>query len=241
MALYPSPEALDDITEQVSRLRIGEVAADGVNVRLAARETLHVTLVFLGEVDDSRLPDVEAALGRAATTWRRPAKPPRSVDAARTGNPARAGEAARAREAARASEPAGASDVVGVGGGAGAAGTEIAVGPPRLQLGGGGRFGRGRFTVLWVGLKGDLDALVALSRASRRELRRARLPYDRRPYRPHLTLARPGDLLARAAVDEDRDTLAGYLGPSWPAAEMVLVRSHLGPRPLYHRLAAWPL
>jgi 2'-5' RNA ligase len=45
----------------------------------------------------------------------------------------------------------------------------------------------------------------------------------------------------RADVDQDRATLADYLGPSWPATEVVLVRSHLGPRPRYDRLAAWPL
>jgi 2'-5' RNA ligase len=196
VALYPSPEALDDIIEQVGRLRIGEVAAAGTNVRLAARENCHVTLAFLGDVDDARLPDVQAALGAAAATWRRPA---------------------------------------------GVAGAASGTGPPRLRLGGGGRFGRGRFTVLWVGLVGDIDALRAVSRATRRELRRGRLPYDRRPYRPHLTLARPGDRVPREALDADRDTLNGYLGPSWPATEMVLMRSHLGPRPIYHRLAAWPL
>ena len=32
--------------------------------------------------------------------------------------------------------------------------------PLRLRLGGGGRFGRGRFTVLWVGLHGDVAALA---------------------------------------------------------------------------------
>jgi 2'-5' RNA ligase len=187
VALYPPPEALDDIVGQVGRMRMGEIAASGVNVRLAARETYHLTLAFLGDVDDGRLPEVEAAVGRAAATWRRPA------------------------------------------------------GALRLRLGGGGRFGRGRFTVLWVGVHGDLDALRELGAAIRRELKRARLPYDRRPYRPHLTLARPGDRLARDAVDADRRTLDGYLGPSWPVTEMVLVRSHLGPRPLYHRLAAWPV
>lgn len=113
--------------------------------------------------------------------------------------------------------------------------------PPRLQLGGGGRFGRGAFTVLWVGVRGDLTALHALHTAVRRELRRARLPYDRRPYRPHLTLARPGDRVERSWVDADRDTLNDYLGPFWPVPGMVLVRSELGPNPRYHELGAWPV
>lgn len=195
-AIYPSPEALDDITEQVARLRVGEAAASGINVRLTARETLHVTIVFLGDVDDDRLPDVTAALGRAAHTWHRRA---------------------------------------------GVVGSREGEGAPRIRLAGGGRFGRGRFTVLWTGLAGDVGALGALNMASRRELKQARLPHDWRPFRPHVTVARPGDRVDRAAVEADRETLDGYLGPSWPVTEMVLMRSHLGPRPTYERVATWPL
>jgi 2'-5' RNA ligase len=184
-AIYPPPEAVDDIVAQAGRLRIGPAAANGVNVRLAARANLHVTIAFLGEVGEDRLPVVRGTLERAVANWGRSGL--------------------------------------------------------RLRLGGGGRFGRGRFTVLWVGLTGELDALDRLARATRRELRRARLPYDRRPFRPHLTLARPGDRVDRTDIEEDVRTLDGYLGPSWPATELVLVRSHLGPRPSYDRLDSWPL
>jgi 2'-5' RNA ligase len=114
-----------------------------------------------------------------------------------------------------------------------------AVEPPGpVRLAGGGRFGRGKFTVLWVGVHGDLRPLA---RAVRRDLKRARLPYDDRPWKPHLTLARPGDRLGPDDLAADRAALAGYEGPSWPATEVVLVRSHLGPKPTYDRLAAWPL
>ncbi|MGY0005782.1 RNA 2',3'-cyclic phosphodiesterase [Micromonospora sp. I033] len=112
---------------------------------------------------------------------------------------------------------------------------------PRLRLGGGGSFGRGRFTVLWVDVQGEVDGLVVLSRLIRSGLRRARLPHDEKPFRAHLTIARPGDRIDRADVLADRETLHDYLGPEWPADELVLVRSHQGPRPTYDRLAAWPL
>ncbi|MEH0981995.1 RNA 2',3'-cyclic phosphodiesterase [Micromonospora sp. CPCC 205556] len=112
---------------------------------------------------------------------------------------------------------------------------------PRLRLGGGGRFGRGRFTVLWVDLLGEVEALHVLGRLIRIGLRRNHLPHDDRPFRPHLTIARPGDRIDRADVEADRVALADYAGPEWPATEMVLVRSHPGPRPTYDRLAAWPL
>ncbi|MDM4722231.1 RNA 2',3'-cyclic phosphodiesterase [Micromonospora sp. WMMA1363] len=117
-------------------------------------------------------------------------------------------------------------------------GREVA---PRLRLGGGGRFGRGRFTILWVDLRGEVEALTVLSRLIRSRLRSGRLPYDEKPFRPHLTIARPGDRLPSADVAADVEALHAYQGPEWPANELVLVRSHPGPRPTYDRLAGWPL
>jgi RNA 2',3'-cyclic 3'-phosphodiesterase len=114
-------------------------------------------------------------------------------------------------------------------------------GPPELRVAGGGRFGRGRFTVLWAGLTGDLDPLRAVSRDVRRELKRVRLPCDDRPLKPHLTLARPGDRLDREAIDADRAALGAYAGPVWRVTEIELIRSHLGPKPRYDHLAAWHL
>ncbi|MEQ4301625.1 2'-5' RNA ligase family protein [Plantactinospora sp. B6F1] len=212
VAVYPPPEALDDIVAQTRRLRIGAAADAGINVRLAARSNLHVTVAFLGEVPDDRLPAVAEALSRAVALWHHPPVRRRRSAERRPAPVERVGEPQCARQRA-----------------------------PRLQFGGGGRFGRGRFTVLWVGLLGEVDALRRLAATVRRELRRSKVPFDVRPLRPHLTLARPGDRLDRDSLDEDLRTLDGYLGPSWPATELVLVRSHLGPRPTYDRLATWPL
>jgi RNA 2',3'-cyclic 3'-phosphodiesterase len=108
-----------------------------------------------------------------------------------------------------------------------------------LRLTDGGRFGRGRFTVLWVGVVGD--GLDDLARRVRQELEKTRLPYDNRPFRPHLTVARPGDKLDRDAIEADRELLARYRGPAWPIDEIRLMRSHLGPRPTYDRLGGRPL
>ena len=107
-------------------------------------------------------------------------------------------------------------------------------GAPELWLSGGGRFGRGRFTILWVGLGGEVTALTALAADVRRELRRARLAYDRKPLRPHLTLARPGD---RVDVRDDLAVLRAYEGPRWRLTELRLVRSHPGPKPTIR--SAW--
>jgi RNA 2',3'-cyclic 3'-phosphodiesterase len=186
VAAYPPEAAAGHLAAAVDTLAVGRAAADGVNARLAARDTWHVTLAFLGEVADERRPDVEAALGRGIAGWQ----------AQRRG------------------------------------------GPPELRLAGGGRFGRGRFTILWIGLDGDVDALTGLGRALRRELKRIRVECDRRPFRPHLTLARPGD---RVDVRDDIAALNAYAGPPWPVEEVRLMRSHLGPKPTYDQLASWSL
>ncbi|MBM0228853.1 MULTISPECIES: RNA 2',3'-cyclic phosphodiesterase [Micromonospora] len=188
VAVYPPRPAVDDLTARVAELRVGAAFAAGTNVRLADPTHAHLTLAFLGDVEEERLVDVESVLGLAAETFR------------------------DGRDSS-----------------------------PRLRLGGGGSFGRGQFTVLWVDLRGDVEALATLARLIRFGLRRARLPHDEKPFRAHLTIARPGDRIDRADVLADRETLAGYLGPEWPASELVLVRSHPGPRPTYDRLAAWPI
>lgn len=108
---------------------------------------------------------------------------------------------------------------------------------PRLRLAGGGRFGRRRSTVLWVGLAGDLDGLSSLGRAVRRELRRARFPVDRKPFRPHLTLARPGDRLTGEELAADVSALGGYEGPEWTMMAVQLVHSTLGPKPAHQTVA----
>jgi 2'-5' RNA ligase len=42
-------------------------------------------------------------------------------------------------------------------------------------------------------------------------------------------------------VRADVAELAGYHGPEWPVEEIHLVRSHLGPKPTYDRLATIPI
>jgi 2'-5' RNA ligase len=114
--------------------------------------------------------------------------------------------------------------------------------PPRLRLAGGGRFGRRRFTVLWVGLTGDIEGLRRLAGEVRRGLRRAGLPYDdRKPFRPHLTFARPGERLAAADLAADLASLAEYAGPWWRVDAVALMRSQLGPKPVHEPIAATPL
>jgi 2'-5' RNA ligase len=182
VAIYPPPEAASHLAAYVADLGVGRAAAQGVNARLAAGPTWHLTLVFLGDVPPGRLADVESTVGGAVRQWR-------------------------------------------------AAGTA-----PMVKVAGGGTFGRSRFTILWAGLAGDVEPLRQLGAAARRALRRARLPYDEKPFKPHLTLARPGD---RVDITADVTALRAYEGPQWSVDEVRLVRSHLGPKPSYDRLADW--
>ncbi|MFI7210768.1 RNA 2',3'-cyclic phosphodiesterase [Micromonospora maritima] len=114
-------------------------------------------------------------------------------------------------------------------------------GSPLLRLGGGGSFGRGRSTVLWADVRGDVEALDVLARLIRDELREAGLPYDEKPFRAHLTIARPGDRIPPADVHADRETLHRYAGLEWPADKLTLVRSHLRTTPRHTPLTTWPL
>ncbi|GGM15562.1 2'-5' RNA ligase family protein [Dactylosporangium sucinum] len=130
--------------------------------------------------------------------------------------------------------------------------------PPTVRIAGGGRFGRGRFTTLLakvreeaggvgqeaggVGRRGRLaegggSRLAALGHEVRRSLRRRRLPFDRKPLQPHVTIARPGDRLSAGELAADLAALDEYESPLWPVDELRLVRSFLGPNPAYEPLA----
>ena len=95
-----------------------------------------------------------------------------------------------------------------------------------VSLHGAGQFPR---RALWLGIDGDLLALRRVARA---------VTFERRPYRPHLTVARlRGGSDAAGAAEE----LSGYAGPAWPVTEVHLVRSQLGPAPTYDDIASWTL
>ena len=112
---------------------------------------------------------------------------------------------------------------------------------PRLRIGGGGRFGRGRFTTLWAGIRGDTAQLGDLVTDVRRELRAAKLPFDAKPFRPHVTIARPGDRLSAEDLAADLAVLGTYEGPTWTVDKIALVESRQGPNTTYVRRAEYPL
>jgi RNA 2',3'-cyclic 3'-phosphodiesterase len=105
--------------------------------------------------------------------------------------------------------------------------------PFPLRVAGGGTFPeRGAPRLLWAGVDGDDGALQRLATAVGRAARAAHLRLERRPFTPHLTLARFRNA-PRGAADPALAVLAGYTGPTCTVRELALVRSDLGP-PLVH-------
>ena len=107
---------------------------------------------------------------------------------------------------------------------------------PELRLSGADCFGR---QVLWIGLErgAALDALTSMVEAIPRLVRGSGVNLDRRAWRAHLTVARARQGDARAAAG----ALADYRGPSWTAAEALLIRSTGGPQPSHHVVHRVPL
>jgi RNA 2',3'-cyclic 3'-phosphodiesterase len=122
-----------------------------------------------------------------------------------------------------------------------AAGPAVSAVPPMtLRMAGGGRFGSlRRPQVAWAGLEGDVAPLVDLADHLAAAARGLGLAVEDRPFRPHLTLGR---WRPRAPADGAlTGQLGDYRGPAWPVTEVRLLESHLGPKPTYETVAAWPV
>ena len=120
-----------------------------------------------------------------------------------------------------------------------------------------------RARVCWVGVEGAPDAEPPLAAdgaagdggeaprpdavAELRQLaarcaaagRRVGIEVDDKPYRPHVTVARPRQ--PPLDVSPLVEAFAGHAGPPWLAGEVRLVRSHLGAQVRHEPLAAWRL
>ena len=118
--------------------------------------------------------------------------------------------------------------------------------PLRLQPEGVGSFGgRRNLRVVWVGLTGDTEGIVALARRVDAALERLHIPPETRGLNPHLTLARvregtPPDEHARI-----HELLAAAEAPSFPAfdvTEVSLMQSKLQRGgAVYQQLASFSL
>ncbi|MGI9149466.1 MAG: RNA 2',3'-cyclic phosphodiesterase [Chloroflexota bacterium] len=99
-----------------------------------------------------------------------------------------------------------------------------------LELGRAGSFGsRHEPRVLWIGLDGDVPALLALQTRLATGLRRAGLALEERPFSAHITLARrrPG---ARSDVPPDWPPAHTPTKSAFAMDHLTLVESRLSPR-----------
>jgi len=97
--------------------------------------------------------------------------------------------------------------------------------------------------VIWVGLQGDLEALVALQRRMEDEVSPLGFPKEERPFSPHLTLGRVNDGWVRRGengLDLAKVTLNDQV--AWRVEEVHLMQSVLTPSgAIYQRLGSTPL
>lgn len=69
VAIFPPEAAVAHLRSTVDVLHVGRAMTEGRDVRLDPPELWHVTLAFLGEVAEERVPDVESVLGSVAEAW----------------------------------------------------------------------------------------------------------------------------------------------------------------------------
>ncbi len=104
------------------------------------------------------------------------------------------------------------------------------------RLASAGEFGR---QVLWIGLEEGpaVASLAPLARAIPGMVRGTGVVPDRRPWRPHLTIARMRPGAGASLVP----ALAHYRGPEWAVDALHLVRSTGGPHPAHRTVASFAL
>lgn len=92
--------------------------------------------------------------------------------------------------------------------------------------------------VLWAGVKGEQDRLFTLQSIIRQTMNQAGFPSDRRPFRPHITIAKKGKQpnfsLSRL---QSQYALENHI---WTVRHMVLYRTHLQSSPHYREVAQFP-
>ena len=79
-----------------------------------------------------------------------------------------------------------------------------------------GSFGGRHPRVVWVGLTGQTQELADLANTVERALEPAGIPAERRPFAPHLTLARVRDRANARERERLADLLGGYQTPALP-------------------------
>ena len=110
----------------------------------------------------------------------------------------------------------------------------------KLTVRGCGYFGKREPRAVWAGVE-ETEPLLALAGACERVARQLGLPAEKRPYRPHITLAYCHGTQPEEAADFERRHIGLCAGP-WVADRFHLYSSHLGRGPSrYIAEADYPL
>lgn len=188
LRLFVAIELPEEIRVELGRCQARLAQRLTASVRWVKPEGIHLTLKFLGNVQQHRVNGIEAALSQAAK-----------------------GSA-----------------------------------PLALALQSLGAFPNQRSPrVIWVGLEGDLDALLALQEAVDRGLEAMGFRREARPFSPHLTLGRLREgetALERRLWGEALALEAPPAAVAFRAQDVSLMRSILTPQgAIYSRLGLFPL
>ncbi len=171
--------------EIVSKIREvqSEISLSSAKIKLVEPENLHLTLKFLGEVEESRIPVIVEALSEAVSGFKKFKITVEGVCAF-----------------------------------------------PKVN----------RPNVIWIGVGDGRESLIELANSVENSLKRIGFPKERRPYEPHLTIARvkyrSSDL--PAIIKRVEGTFIGDV----TVREVRLKKSTLTPQgPIYDTLGSFPL
>lgn len=96
--------------------------------------------------------------------------------------------------------------------------------------------------VLWAGICGDVDKLMALQKDLEKDFEKIGFPREDRPYRAHLTLARIKAPPAESVISKSLALHRNFATEKFVCHELILFRSRLTPQgAIYTRLAEFPL
>jgi RNA 2',3'-cyclic 3'-phosphodiesterase len=108
--------------------------------------------------------------------------------------------------------------------------------PLDLRLASGGTFPPGRpARVAWVGVEAPEELLELQEDVTRAAVETLGFEPEKRPYHPHVTLARCPDPWRRDAIDKLKTALTGPIGPPFTADHGVLFESKLSPKGARYR------
>ncbi|WP_028608792.1 RNA 2',3'-cyclic phosphodiesterase [Paenibacillus harenae] len=112
----------------------------------------------------------------------------------------------------------------------------------RLSLNGAGTFGSPNAPrVLWAGVAGELERLIALHSAVANATGPLGFALEERPYAPHITLARTFSSGNASAPMPEGATADAPSGMQWEADRFVLMRTHMHASPMYEVIGEFPL